>query len=215
MVLVWSTSSQYLLNPNIRIQEYAIPAPCQDHLAWWKVLLIVIGTLLGVTLLCANLQNHSQYILLKELWRTPTEKLPAEIYKRLLAQLDPKTNVARDPSKFQEKFKSSNFEIDEGYNTKIITVVEDRSKLPLARYQCFHLPAECPLSDVPAPASGKTPVTVTTTTTTTARTEVRREPAPVAGSGSGGMAASGSSEVGTGPASSWGNDDDAPPVYPY
>jgi hypothetical protein len=182
--------------------------------------LIVIGTPLGVALLCANLQNHSQYVLLKELWRTLTEKLAAEIYKRLLAQLDPKTNVARDLSKFKEKFKSSNFEIDEGYNTKIITVVKDRSKLPLARYQCFHLPAECPLSDVPAPepapASGKTPVTVTTTTSTTARTEVRREPAPVARSGSGGMAASGSSEVGTGPASSWGNDhDDALPVYPY
>ena len=126
--------------------------------------------------------------------------------------------MGEDLRKFKGRITSSKFETDEENYTKVITVVEDRSKIPSAQGLDFRLPNSAAplLATEPAPASDITPVTVTTTVTTTTRTEVRREPAPIAGSGSGGMASSGSSEVGTGPASSWGNDqDDAPPAYSY
>jgi hypothetical protein len=203
-----------------------IPPPCKDHLAWWKVFLIVIGTLSGVVLVGAFERDTAERNLLAKLWRMPTEKLPTEILEKLLDKHGRNTDMGRHLSKFKGRITSSKFEIDEGNNTKIITVVEDRSKIPSARCYCFHLPAECPdsaapllapvLATEPAPASETTPVTVTTTVTTTTRTEVRRETVPVAESGSGGTAASGSSDAGTGLASSWGNDeDDAPLAYPY
>jgi hypothetical protein len=203
-----------------------IPPPCKDHLAWWKVFLIVIGTLSGVVLVGAFERDTAESDLLAKLWRMPTEKLPTEILEKLLDKHGRNTDTGRQLSKFKWRITSSRFGIDDGNNTKIITVVEDQSKMPSARCYCFRFPAERPDSAAPllapapatepAPASETTPVTVTTTVTTTTRTEVRRETVPVAESGSGGTAALGSSEVGTGPASSWGNDeDDGPPAYPY
>jgi hypothetical protein len=118
-----------------------IPLPCKNHLAWRKVFLIVIGTLLGVVILCAFNRDVAKGIVLEGLWRTPTEKLPEEVYKKLLATYpNSDFKMGEDLRKFKGRITSSKFETDEEHNTKVITVVEDRSKIPSAQGLDFRLP---------------------------------------------------------------------------
>jgi hypothetical protein len=197
-----------------------IPPPEKDHLAWWKVFWIVVGTLLGVGILCTMAADMREFHVLDKLWRTPTEELPNAVQERLFSSGGFTGKRQRCRSDFERRIKSSKCEIDERRNLKTITIVEDLSKIPSAKLEDYILPAERlnggAAAPAPAPAGKPAPVTVTTTVTTTTTTEVRRETPPVTGSGSGGMVASGSSTVGTGPAPSGENgEDDAPPAYPH
>lgn len=145
----------------------------------------------------------------------PTEKLYEEVEKRFVKSLDSKSQKCQ--SNFKGRVKSLKSEIDEEDNTKIITVAEDLSKIPSANFDDCRLPAErlnraVPTAasvPVPATASNAAPVIVNTTAAATTTTEVCRE------AGLGGIAASGSSAVGTSPTlSPLEDENDASSAYP-